>query len=50
VTYQFGIGDRAIWFNGELNIDIQVYEDPSELNPGYGGASGLAGAGGEGGR
>jgi len=40
--YQFGIGDRAIWLNGKLNIDIAVYETPSQY---YGGA-GDAGVGG----
>jgi hypothetical protein len=33
--YRFGIGDRAIWLNGKLNIDIAVYETPSQY---YGGA------------
>jgi len=31
VEYQFGLGDRSIWFNGDLNIAIGVYEDPSQL-------------------
>jgi hypothetical protein len=41
--YQFGIGDRAIWLNGKLNIDIAVYETPSQY---YGGAgdTGVGGA------
>jgi len=41
--YQFGIGDRAIWLNGKLNIDITVYETPSQY---YGGAgdTGVGGA------
>lgn len=36
-TYQFGIGDETLWLNGELTIDMQVYEDPDEFyNPTYG--------------
>lgn len=27
VNYQFGIGDRTVWFNGKLNVEIQVYEN-----------------------
>jgi hypothetical protein len=51
IAYEFGLGDRSLWFNGELNIDIVVHEDPSEIygGGGLGGASGepgLAGAGG----
>lgn len=47
--YQFGIGSRALWLNGQVNIGIQVYEDPNQY---YGGSGGFAGAtswGGEGG-
>lgn len=44
VTYQFGLGDRKIWFNGKLNVNLEVYESPDEY---YGG--GGAGFGGEGG-
>ena len=40
VEYQFGIGGREVWLNGNLNVDVQVYENPDEY---YGG--GLAGAG-----
>jgi hypothetical protein len=54
VEYEFGIGDRALWFNGQLNIDIVVHEDPSEIygnTGGFGGAEGdvdcCAGAGGQ---
>lgn len=43
VEYQFGIGGREIWLNGDLNIDIRVYEDPSELY-GYGGSGGAGGS------
>jgi hypothetical protein len=54
VEYQFGIGDRALWFNGNLNIDLQVYEDPSQYygggdagaGPGFGGDSGVGGTSG----
>ncbi|WP_433933841.1 hypothetical protein AB3662_05380 [Sorangium cellulosum] len=40
--YQFGIGDRALWLNGKLNININVYEDPEEY---YGYGQGGAGGG-----
>lgn len=46
VEYQFGLGDREVWFNGDLNIGIHVYEDPSELYGGEGGAGGDGGIGG----
>jgi hypothetical protein len=50
VEFHFGIGGRDVWFNGELNINISVYEDPDEVY-GSGGSSGhpdtgLAGQGG----
>ncbi|WP_437333557.1 hypothetical protein [Sorangium sp. So ce394] len=41
--YQFGIGDRALWLNGKLNINIDVYEDPSEYYYGQGGTGGAGG-------
>ena len=41
--YEFGLGERSIWMNGQLNIDIRVYEDPSELDNGYGGYGGYGG-------
>jgi hypothetical protein len=31
VEYEFGLGGRQLWFNGQLNIEIRVHEDPSEL-------------------
>jgi len=34
VTFQFGIGDEELWLNGQLNVQIEVYEDPDEY---YGG-------------
>jgi hypothetical protein len=34
--FQFGLGGREIWLNGDLNIGVVLYEDPSEL--GYGGS------------
>ena len=44
VTYQFGVGPRSIWFNGELNIDMQVFEDPDDYyGPSYGGFGGMGG-------
>jgi len=42
--FQFGLGDREVWLNGDLNIGVVLYEDPSEL--GYGGSGGVAGAAG----
>jgi hypothetical protein len=45
VRYEFGIGERSLWFNGDLTIDLQVYEDPSQYYGGYGGEGG-AGYGG----
>jgi hypothetical protein len=40
--FQFGLGDREVWLNGDLNIGVVLYEDPSEL--GYGGSGGYGGA------
>ena len=48
VAFSFGIGDREVWFNGNLNIDINVYEDPEEYDGGAAGYSG-SGTGGDGG-
>jgi hypothetical protein len=44
--FQFGLGGREVWLNGDLNIGVVLYEDPSEL--GYGGSAGSfsGGAGG----
>jgi hypothetical protein len=36
VEYRFGLGERAIWFNGKVNIGVQVYENPSEILGGGG--------------
>ncbi|WP_437757392.1 hypothetical protein [Sorangium sp. So ce1389] len=47
--YRFGIGDRAVWLNGKLNIGIDIYEDPDEYYGDYGGYGGYGGAGGAGG-
>jgi hypothetical protein len=42
VSFQFGIGDYAVWFNGKLNIQIQVYDNPEQLyGPLVGGAAGM---------
>jgi hypothetical protein len=41
--FSFGIGGRAVWFNGNLNIDISVYEDPDDY---YGGGEGGSGGNG----
>lgn len=51
--FDFGIGDREVWFNGQLNIDINVYEDPDDYDggsggDGAGGIPGSCGAGGDG--
>lgn len=41
VNYQFGIGDRKVWFNGKVNIEVQVYETPEQYyGPSYGGSGG----------
>ena len=49
VEYEFGIGDRTVWLNGDVNIGVRVYEDPSERYP-YGGTGGwMGGTGGSGG-
>lgn len=55
--FQFGLGGREVWLNGELNVGVVLYEDPSEIygNGGYagtggtgfpGGAAGTPGSGG----
>lgn len=41
--FRFGVGDREIWFNGQLNIGIAVVENPDEYY-GTGGGSGWAGS------
>jgi hypothetical protein len=41
VSYEFGLGDRSLWFNGDLNIGVQVYENPEQY---YGGEGGYGGA------
>lgn len=49
--YQFGLGDRELWLNGQLNIGVHLYEDPSEVyggTGGVGGSYGTAGAAGTG--
>lgn len=41
VEFNFGLGNRQIWFNGRLNIGVNVYESPG----GAGGApDGIGGA------
>jgi hypothetical protein len=42
--FQFGLGDREVWLNGDLNIGVVLYEDPSEI--GYGGSGGFGGTAG----
>jgi hypothetical protein len=46
VSYQFGIGERSLWFNGDLKIDVQVFEDPDDYYGGYGGYGGVDGGAG----
>ncbi|WP_437591394.1 hypothetical protein [Sorangium sp. So ce1000] len=44
--YAFGIGDSALWLNGKLNVDINVYENPNEYyGVGGGGEGGYGSAG-----
>lgn len=38
--FQFGLGGREIWLNGQLNIGVVLYEEPG----GTGGAGGFAGS------
>jgi hypothetical protein len=44
--YQFGLGDRELWLNGQLNIGVVLYEDPSEVGTGGTGFGGSPGTGG----
>jgi hypothetical protein len=41
VSYEFGLGERSLWFNGDLTIGVQVYENPEQY---YGGEGGYGGA------
>jgi hypothetical protein len=43
--YQFGLGGRELWLNGQLNIGVVLHEDPQELNGG-GSGGGYIGTGG----
>lgn len=45
VRYQFGIGGHALWFNGDVNIDMEVYETPDQYYGGAGSGNGSAGYG-----
>ncbi len=48
VSFEFGVGDREIWLNGQVNLTIEVYEDPDDYYWwGSGGAGGYGGYGGE---
>lgn len=44
--FQFGLGGREIWLNGDLNIGVVLHEDPSELGGTGGGftTGGFAGS------
>lgn len=51
--YKFGLGNRELWLNGQLNIGVVLYEDPNQLigaggygGTGMGGSSYTAGSGG----
>lgn len=48
--FQFGLGGRELWLNGQLNIGIVLHEDPNQVigEGGYGGtgSGGYAGSGG----
>ena len=46
--FEFGLGDRSLWLNGQLNIGVVLHEDPNEL-PQYGGSGGTGYTGGSGG-
>ncbi len=39
VSFQFGLGSQELWFNGKLNIEMAVYENPDQY---YGGSTGGA--------
>lgn len=50
--FEFGLGEKKLWLNGQVNIGVVLHEDPNELNyGGYGGTGGgfPGGAGGSGG-
>ncbi|HKY39374.1 MAG TPA: hypothetical protein VJN18_25725 [Polyangiaceae bacterium] len=38
--FQFGIGGRELWLNGNVNIGVTVFEDPDEYYGDGGGAGG----------
>jgi hypothetical protein len=40
LSYEFGLGERSLWFNGDLTIGVQVYENPDQYYGGEGGAGG----------
>jgi hypothetical protein len=39
VSFQFGLGNQELWFNGKVNIEMNVYEDPDQYYGSTGGAS-----------
>ena len=50
VSYQFGVGGTEIWLNGQVTINIDVYEDPDEYYGwGTGGSTATGGSWGTGG-
>ena len=48
VEFQFGIGSRELWLNGEVNIGVTVHENPDDYYGGGGGAGGYYDTGGAG--
>lgn len=43
VSFQFGVGDEELWFNGQVNLSIDVYEDPDDYYHYYNGEGGYPG-------
>lgn len=43
VEYNFGLGERELWFNGKANISVNVYENPGDLYGYSGSPDGTAG-------
>jgi hypothetical protein len=46
VTYQFGIGNRTIWLNGNLNVRIEIFDNPGQYYGDEDAGYGNGGAGG----
>jgi|GEM_PF-643598 len=39
VSFQFGLGTQELWFNGKVNIGMDVYETPDQYYGGTGGST-----------